>query len=133
MDLPDGDLVRLARDGDPAAFRLLVERRSPTAWTDGELGGTFLRQGTGLDYWATAEDGRAILAASRARARARRIRLPRPGHRRRRLPRPHRHLPRRTAHRRGDGRSGLALRASSPGRSTPPRPASPDPRDDPGI
>src|SRR6516164_2895694 len=26
MDIPDGDLVRLARDGDPAAFRLLVER-----------------------------------------------------------------------------------------------------------
>jgi RNA polymerase sigma factor (sigma-70 family) len=26
MDIPDDDLVRLARDGDPAAFRLLVER-----------------------------------------------------------------------------------------------------------
>jgi hypothetical protein len=25
MDIGDGDLVRLARDGDPAAFRLLVE------------------------------------------------------------------------------------------------------------
>jgi RNA polymerase sigma-70 factor (ECF subfamily) len=31
MDLPDGDLVRLARDGDPAAFRLLVERHLPMA------------------------------------------------------------------------------------------------------
>jgi RNA polymerase sigma-70 factor, ECF subfamily len=31
MDIPDGDLVRLARDGDPAAFRLLVERHRPTA------------------------------------------------------------------------------------------------------
>jgi len=31
MDIPDGDLVRLARDGDPAAFRLLVERHLPTA------------------------------------------------------------------------------------------------------
>jgi len=29
MDIPDGDLVRLARDGDPAAFRLLVERHLP--------------------------------------------------------------------------------------------------------
>src|ERR1700735_969250 len=26
MDISDGDLVRLARDGDPAALRLLVER-----------------------------------------------------------------------------------------------------------
>jgi RNA polymerase sigma-70 factor, ECF subfamily len=31
MDIPDGDLVRLARDGDPAAFRLLVERHVPMA------------------------------------------------------------------------------------------------------
>ena len=31
MDIPDGDLVRLARDGDPAAFRLLVERHLPMA------------------------------------------------------------------------------------------------------
>jgi RNA polymerase sigma-70 factor, ECF subfamily len=31
MDIPDGDLVRLARDGDPAAFRLLVERHQPMA------------------------------------------------------------------------------------------------------
>ena len=30
-----------------------------------------------------------------------------------------------------DGRAGLALRAPSPGRSTPPRAASPDPWDDP--
>ena len=28
MDIPDGNLVRLARDGDPAAFRLLVERHA---------------------------------------------------------------------------------------------------------
>ena len=26
-DVSDGDLARLARDGDPVAFRLLVERR----------------------------------------------------------------------------------------------------------
>ena len=31
MDIGDGDLVRLARDGDPAAFRLLVERHRPMA------------------------------------------------------------------------------------------------------
>jgi RNA polymerase sigma-70 factor (ECF subfamily) len=31
MDIPDGDLVLLARDGDPAAFRLLVERHLPMA------------------------------------------------------------------------------------------------------
>jgi len=31
MGIPDGDLVRLARDGDPAAFRLLVERHLPMA------------------------------------------------------------------------------------------------------
>ncbi len=31
MDIPDGDLVRLARDGDAAAFRLLVERHLPMA------------------------------------------------------------------------------------------------------
>ncbi len=28
-EIPDGDLVRLARDGDPVAFRLLVERHQP--------------------------------------------------------------------------------------------------------
>jgi RNA polymerase sigma-70 factor (ECF subfamily) len=28
-EVPDGDLVRLARDADPAAFRLLVERHQP--------------------------------------------------------------------------------------------------------
>jgi RNA polymerase sigma factor (sigma-70 family) len=31
MDISDGDLVRLARDGDPVAFRLLVERHQPMA------------------------------------------------------------------------------------------------------
>lgn len=28
-DVSDGDLVRLARDGDPAAFRLPAERHQP--------------------------------------------------------------------------------------------------------
>ena len=40
----------------------------PAGFTGGldrwELGGTFRRQGTGLDYSATAEDGRAILASA---------------------------------------------------------------------
>ena len=31
MDIPDGDLVRLARDGDPAAFRLLFLSGESTA------------------------------------------------------------------------------------------------------
>jgi RNA polymerase sigma factor (sigma-70 family) len=31
MEIPDGDLVRLARDGDATAFRLLVERYLPIA------------------------------------------------------------------------------------------------------
>jgi RNA polymerase sigma-70 factor, ECF subfamily len=30
-EIPEGDLVRLARDGDPLAFRLLVERHQPMA------------------------------------------------------------------------------------------------------
>jgi len=60
-DIPDGDLVRLARDGDPAAFRLLVERHQPMARARARgLGGnpsdvddvvqeSFLRAFTGLD------------------------------------------------------------------------------------
>jgi ISXO2-like transposase domain/Sigma-70 region 2 len=31
VDITDADLVRLARDGDPAAFRLLVDRHMPMA------------------------------------------------------------------------------------------------------
>jgi hypothetical protein len=103
------------------------------AFTDGldrwQLGGTFLRQGTGLDYSATAEDGRAILAAAvpepagfaflaqdiepddyRGRTVTFRGEL-------------------RTAQ--AGGRAGLALRAASPGRPTPPQAASPDPWEDP--
>ena len=104
-----------------------------TAFTDGldrwQLYGTFLRQGTGFDYSATTEDGRAILTAAvpepagfaflaqdiepddyRGRTVTFRAEL-------------------RTAQ--ADGRAGLALRAASPGRSRPPRAASPDPREDP--
>jgi RNA polymerase sigma-70 factor (ECF subfamily) len=103
------------------------------AFTDGldrwELRGTFLRQGAGFDYSATTEDGRAILAAAgpepagfaflaqeidaddyRGRTVTFRGEL-------------------RTAQ--ADGRAGLVLRAASPGRSTPPQAASPDPWEDP--
>ena len=115
--------------------RSLSRRFEPRnmAFTDGldhwRLGGTFLRQGTGLDYSATTEDGRAILAADgpepagfaflaqeiepddyRGRTVIFRGEL-------------------RTAQ--ADGRAGLALRAASPGRSTPPQAASPDPWEDP--
>jgi len=115
--------------------RLLGRRFEPRnmAFADGldrwELGGTFLRQGTGFDYSATAEDGRAILAAAgpepagfaflaqqidaddyRGRTVTFRGEL-------------------RTAE--ADGRAGLVLRVSSPVRSTPRRAAGPDPREDP--
>ena len=103
------------------------------AFTDGldhwQLGGTFLRQGTGFDYSGTTEDGRAILAAAgpepagfaflaqeidaddyRGRTVTFRGEL-------------------RTA--KADGRAGLVLRVTSPGQSTPPQAASPDPREDP--
>ena len=107
-----------SQETSPRSLRRRFEPRN-MAFTDGldrwQLGGTFLRQGTGFDYSATTEDGRAILAA--AVPEPDRIRLPRPGHRTRRLPRPHRHLPRRTAHRRG----GRPRRAGTPRRQ--PRPA----------
>jgi hypothetical protein len=115
--------------------RSLSRRFEPRnmAFTDGldrwELRGTFLRQGTGLDYSCAAEDGRAILTAAvpepagfaflaqdidaddyRGRTVTFRGEL-------------------RTAQ--ADGRAGLALRAPSPGRPAPPRAASPDPWQDP--
>lgn len=103
------------------------------AFTDGldywQLGGTFLRQGTGFDYSATAEDGRAILAAA----------VPEPSG--------HAFLSQeiepddyrgRTVTFRGelrtaqaDGRAGLALRAPSPGQPAPPQATSPGPWEDP--
>ncbi len=60
-EIPDGDLVRLARDGDTVAFRLLVERHHPTARArarslcgnpsdvDDVVQESFLRAFTGLD------------------------------------------------------------------------------------
>ena len=103
------------------------------AFADGldrwQLGGTFLRQGTGFDYSATAEDGRAILAAA----------VPEPAGfaflSQEIEPDDYRG---RTVTFRGElriteagGRAGLALRAASPGRSTSPQAASPDPWGDP--
>jgi len=115
--------------------RFLSRRFEPRnmAFTDGldrwQLGGTFLRQGTGFDYSATAEDGQAILAAAG----------PEPagfaflaqdidaGDYRGRTVTFRGELRTATA----DGRAGLALRVGNEGRSTPPRPASPDPWEDP--
>ena len=116
----------------PRPSRRRFEPRN-MAFTDGldrwQLGGSFLRQGTGFDYSATAEDGRAILAAA----------LPEPAGfaflAQEIEPDDYRG---RTVTFRGelrtdqtDGRAGLVLRVASPGRSRPPQAASPDPREDP--
>jgi RNA polymerase sigma-70 factor (ECF subfamily) len=121
-----------SQEAFPRPLRRRFEPRN-MAFTDGldrwQLGGTFLRQGTGLDYSATTEDGRAILAAAvpepagfaflaqeiepddyRGRTVTFRAEL-------------------RTAE--ADGRAGLALRAASPGQPRPPQAASPDLREDP--
>ena len=118
----------------PRDLRQRFEPRN-MAFTDGldhwELRGTFLRQGTGLDYSATTGDGRAILAAAvpepagfailaqdifaddyRGRTVTFRGEL-------------------RTAQ--ADGRAGLALRVTSPRRSMPPQAAGPDPGEDPAV
>jgi RNA polymerase sigma-70 factor (ECF subfamily) len=128
------DLLSQFRSQETAAVPLSRQfEPCNMAFTDGldywELGGTFLRQGTGFDYSATAEGGRAILAATgpepagfaflaqdidaddyRGRIVTFRGEL-------------------RTTQ--ADGRAGLALRAASPGLSAPPRAASPDPWEDP--
>jgi RNA polymerase sigma-70 factor, ECF subfamily len=103
------------------------------AFTDGldrwDLGGTFLRQETGFGYSATAEDGRAILAAAGPEPAgfaflAQEIE---PDDYRGRTVTFRGEL--RTAQ--ADGRAGLVLRVSSPGQSRPPQAVSPDPWDDP--
>ena len=116
----------------PRGFSRRFEPRN-MAFTDGldrwELGGSFLRQGTGFDYSATAEGGRAILAAAvpepagfaflaqdiepddyRGRTVTFRGEL-------------------RTAQ--ADGSAGLALRARSSSQSAQREPASTDPWKDP--
>ena len=102
-------------------------------FTDGldhwQLRGTFLRQGTGLDYSATTEDARAILAAAvpEPAGSAFLAQEIEPDDYRGRTVTFRGEL--RTA--RAEGRAGLALRAASPGQPTPPRAASSDPREDP--
>jgi RNA polymerase sigma-70 factor (ECF subfamily) len=128
------DLLSQFRSQEPYS-RHLRRRFEPRnmAFADGldrwQLDGTFLRQGTGFDYSAAAGDGQAIVAAAgpepagfaflsqeidaddyRGRTVTFRGEL-------------------RTAQ--ADGRAGLALRAPSPGRSTPSQAASPDPWTDP--
>jgi len=121
-----------SQETPPKRLRRRFEPRN-MAFTDGldhwQLGGTFLRQGTGFDYSATTGGGRAILAAAgpepagfaflsqeiepddyRGRTVTFRGEL-------------------RTGQ--ADGRAGLALRAASPGRPTPPQAATPDPWEDP--
>jgi RNA polymerase sigma-70 factor (ECF subfamily) len=121
-----------SQETSPRPSRRRFEPRN-MAFTDGldrwQLGGTFLRQGTGLDYSATTGDRRAILAAAvpepagfaflaqeiepddyRGRTVTFRGEL-------------------RTAQ--ADGRAGLVLRVTSPGHARPLQPASPDPREDP--
>ncbi len=116
--------------------RSLSRRFEPRnmAFTDGldywQLRGTFLRLGTGFDYSATTSGGRAILAAAvpEPAGSAFLAQEIEPDDYRGRTVTFRGEL--RTAE--PDGRAGLALRASSPGRSTPaPRVASPDPREDP--
>jgi RNA polymerase sigma factor (sigma-70 family) len=102
-------------------------------FTDGlarwQLGGTFLRQGTGLDYSAATEDGRAILTAavSEPAGFAFLAQEIEPDDYRGRTVTFRGELRTATA----DGRAGLVLRVTSPGRSAPPRAASPDPWEDP--
>jgi RNA polymerase sigma factor (sigma-70 family) len=122
-----------SRETPPRSLSREFEPRN-MAFTDGldrwQLGGTFLRQGTGFDYSATAQDGRAILAAAGPEPtglaflaqdidaddyRGRTVTL--------------RGELRTTAT--ADGRAGLALRVPSPGRPVPPRAAGSDPREDP--
>jgi RNA polymerase sigma-70 factor (ECF subfamily) len=121
-----------SQETSPRPLRRRFEPRN-MAFTDGldhwQLGGTFLRQGTGADYSATTEDGRAILTAAvpepagfaflaqeiepddyRGRTVTFRSEL-------------------RTA--KADSRAGLVLRVTGLGQSTPPQAASPDPREDP--
>jgi hypothetical protein len=113
-------------------LRRRFEPRNMT-FTDGldrwQLGGTFLRQGTGLDYSATTEDGRAILAAAVPEPAgfaflAQEIE---PDDYRGRTVTFRGELRTATA----DGRAGLVLRVTSQGHARPLQPASPDPREDP--
>jgi RNA polymerase sigma factor (sigma-70 family) len=121
-----------SQETPPRPSRRRFEPRNMT-YTDGldhwQLGGTFLRQGTGLDYSATTEDGRAILAAAvpEPAGFAFLSQEIEPDDYRGRTVTFQGEL--RTA--KADGRAGLVLRVTSAGQSTPPQAASPDPREDP--
>jgi RNA polymerase sigma-70 factor (ECF subfamily) len=121
-----------SQETSPRALGRRFEPRNMT-FTDGldrwQLGGTFLREGTGFDYSCATEDGRAILAAAGPEPAgfaflAQEIE---PDDYRGRTVTFRGEL--RTAQ--ADGRAGLVLRVTSPGPSTPPQAASPDPREDP--
>ncbi len=121
-----------SQETPPSPSRRRFEPRN-MAFADGldhwQLGGTFLRQGTGFDYSATTEDGRAILAAAGSEPAgfaflAQEIDAD--------------DYRGRTITFRGElrtvkagGRAGLALRVTRLGRSMPPQAASPDPGEDP--
>ena len=121
-----------SQETPPRPLRRRFEPRN-MAFTDGldywQFGGTFLRQGTGFDYSVTTEDGRAILAAAVPEPAgfaflAQEIE-------------PDDYCGRTVTFRgelrtaQADGRAGLVLGVTGPGRSTPPEAASPDPREDP--
>jgi DNA-directed RNA polymerase specialized sigma24 family protein len=129
---PDSFSQFRSQQTPPRPSRRRFEPRN-MAFTDGldrwQLGGTFLRQGTGFDYSATTEDGRAILAAAGPEPAgfaflAQEIE-------------PDDYRGRTVTFRgelctaKADGRAGLVLRVTSPGHARPLQPASPDPREDP--
>jgi len=121
-----------SQETSPRDLRRRFQPRN-MAFTDGldhwQLRGTFLRQGTGLDYSATAEDGRAILAAAGPEPAgfAFLAQEVEPDDYRGRTVTFRGEL--RTAA--ADGRAGLALRVTSPSQSAQRRAASPDPWEDP--
>ena len=111
-----------SQETSPRSLRRRFEPRN-MAFTDGldhwELRGTFLSQGTGSDYSAITEDGRAILAAAVPEPAGSAVLTQEiePDDYRGRTVTFRAEL--RTAE--ADGRAGLALRAASLGRSSRPR------------
>jgi hypothetical protein len=103
------------------------------AFADGldrwQLGGTFLRQGTGFDYSVTTGDGRAILAATRPEPAGFALLVQEIDAADYRGAAVTFRGELRTA--KADGRAGLVLRVSDPSRSMRPKAASPDPQEDP--
>jgi DNA-directed RNA polymerase specialized sigma24 family protein len=155
MDIPDGDLVRLARDGDPAAFRLLVERHLPMARAraarlcpqpddaDDAVQDAFLQAFIALDRLRDPDRFAGWLGgilANVCRAQRRRAPLTLLGDWPENLhPASADDYRGRAVVFRGDlratdvaDRAGLVLRVTSEGRLTPQRPAGQDPWHDPG-